>query len=151
MGKLNDPQDQPPVDAWVIALDATEYWCIASEDAPWIDRIYSVYMIDRNERTHLCEYTPSNFCRFLYHRVELKGPEPVPDDVLDRINQRYELESADDTYTHVSTVQAFIGEHGEDKERVHHCGAVQVDPPNQNRRDEIMEELYEHSCCNPPL
>lgn len=88
-----------------VAVNDTAAFNLDPEDAPHIYRIWSVYFYDADERTHLCEATPSYHLRGLYTTVEFFVG--VCEEVRERIYDRYTQEGVEDTYMHCSTVERF--------------------------------------------
>ena len=103
-----------------VAFDDTRYFDIEEEDKPYIEKILTVYFFDSNEYTYCCELTPSYYLRFLNHVAYCNSD--IPEDVRDRINERYELIQCEDAYMYVSVVSrketiVFDGEATEDEVR----------------------------------
>jgi len=135
-----DDEDTMPIDAHVVALDATMDFDIAAADKPLIRRIRGVYLYDRNSVTHCCEFTPSYWLVFLYYAVELTAKGRKLDDFgKDMLYQKYEASDAGNIYMHVPAVEAIKG-----KGRRYDYGVFYEDTPY----DERMESLREHFCSN---
>ena len=120
-----------------IALDSTRHWRIAPEDTPFIEKILTVYIVNTNEVTHLCEATPSYFLIFQAHSIVTRGD--VSEDVRERLNTSYELEPGEDTYMHARDVDALPAE------QVKTYG----EPQDLDVTDDGEEEVREHYNGNP--
>jgi hypothetical protein len=138
--------ERSPIDAHVVALDVTEYFSIADEHAPFIERIRSVYLFDRNERTHCCELTPSHYLIHLYDQVILTDAGDELDDYAkDDIYQTYEYCGSEDIYVHCHVLDRIIAK--ADRGNHYHDGIVNA-PYADTTHDEQMEALREHFCGN---
>jgi len=138
-----------PIDARLIAMDQTRYYAIEEQDRPFIRQIRAVYLYDRNEVTHLCEFTPSYFLIHLYDEVVLTDAGAALDDHRqDEIYQRYENCGSEDTYMHCADVDQMARS---GRRFTHHkhgrTGVKLTDVP----REEQMESLREHFSCNHAL
>jgi hypothetical protein len=138
-----------PIDARLIAVNQTEFYQIKEQDKPFIRAIRAVYLYDRNEVTHLCEFTPSYFLIHLYDEVILTNAGADQDAFRqDEIFQRYEYCGSEDTYMHCHDVDQ-LARSG--KRFTHHkhgsTGVKLTDVP----REEQMESLREHFCGNHAL
>lgn len=102
---LNQPNPEVKPDWRCVGFNHTRYFNIAEEDRPYIEKIMAVYFFDKNEYTYCCELTPSYDMRFLHHTVHCDID--TPEDVRERINERYELVYDEDCYMHVSDVDKF--------------------------------------------
>jgi hypothetical protein len=138
-----------PIDARLIAIDETSHYAIEEQDKPFIRQIRAVYLYDRNEVTHLCEFTPSYFLIHLYDEVVLTDAGAALDDFKqDEIFQRYENEPSDNIYMHCHDVDQ-MARSGRRFTHYKHgrTGVRLTDVP----REEQMESLREHFCCNHRL
>jgi len=78
-------------------------------DAKFIKGIFSVFVYNASELTHLCELTPSYDLRHCYTTVELNGKHTpsISDDEIDKMCERYEVPGDDmDIYLHCNDVRA---------------------------------------------
>lgn len=87
-----------------VGFDHTKHFRIQEEDKPYIEKIVGAYFFDRNSYTYCCEITPSYDMRFLHHSVHFRDAD-TPDEIKDRIHERYEYEYAEDCYMHVRDVK----------------------------------------------
>jgi len=107
--KLNDPDCKVPPDWWCISFDETVHWNIAEEDKPYIEKMMGVYFYDRSEYTYCCEVTPSYWLRHLGNVAYCRWD--TPDEVRERIYDKYEIGGYDDScYMHVRVVEAIPAE-----------------------------------------
>ena len=66
---------------WLVVIDETEYWHLESTLMERIERIESVYLVDRQEMTYLPEMTPSYYLHLVETRAILKDEfEPTGDE-----------------------------------------------------------------------
>lgn len=139
-----------PIDAHVIAIDETEHYTFPAEDAPYIDRILAVYLYDANERTHLCELTPSHFLRYLHHVVHLtEAGENLSDERREELYTDYEVENFnEDVYMYCATLKRLAA--AGTPENYDHYGATEVSYEDSEYDDQI-EGLIEHFNGNPPF
>lgn len=145
-----ETETRSPIDAHVIAIDETEFYTFPAEHAPYIDRILAVYLYDRNERTHLCELTASNFMRFLHHVVRLtEAGENLSDEEREKLYDEYEVgNTGEDQYMHCTTLDR-LAKAGT-PENYDHYGATEVSYEDSEYDDQI-EGLIEHLNGNPPF
>jgi hypothetical protein len=104
-------------DFHAVAIKETGYYRIDPEDAPFIKDIFQTYVFDMNERTFCCEITPSYSLEPVYTSVEFTTD--TPDEVRERLSEKYECEPSDHSYMHCSRVQGYIKAH---PDRHHHYG-----------------------------
>lgn len=135
-----------PVDAYLVSFDETWGWVINQEDAPFIRAIHSVYLVDRSQRTHCCEMTPSYFLIYMYDVVECQPG--TTDDRAQRLYEKYENLGGDDCYVHCHELETIIK--ADEKGKVCHLGTTNVSFDDVCHDDQ-MEALREHYCANPPL
>ena len=71
---------------------------ITDGDAKFIKGVFSVFVYDASETTHLCELTPSYDLRYCYTTVELNGEHTplISDDEIDTMCKEYEYPCDDD-------------------------------------------------------
>ncbi len=101
---FNDPNSKVKPDWYCVALDETRHWNLAEEDRPFVKKMLGIYIFDRSTYTYCCEITPSYFLCYLGDVAVLKTD--APDDVRERINERYEcLYQGEDCYMHVRDVE----------------------------------------------
>jgi hypothetical protein len=125
---LNAKRDIP-IDAWIVSLDETQYYSIAEEDKPFIEKIIQIYLFDRNERTYCCELTPSYYLDPVYADVYVK--EGTPDDIRDALYEKYCFEPSEGSY--------------------YHCGAIEGIPADRKYQFgevETMDEAREDAQAN---
>lgn len=130
---LNDPSVKVAPDWYCVAIDETWGWSLAEEDKPFIEKMLGIYVYDANLYTYCCESTPSHFLHYLGDAAVLKGD--VPEDVRERINERYEISyQGDSHYRHVSDVKAIAAKH--------RYGNVDGWEDLDDRGEEIVHEYY---------
>ncbi len=134
------------IDAWSIALDETNHYGIFNADAPLIKQIRAVYLLDRNQRTHACEVTPSYWLIHLYDQVILF--DDVEESQREELYDVYECHPGEDIYVHCSAIDQLIDEN--DHGVVNHYGDPGVSFDDVDYNDQ-MESLREYLCCNCPL
>ena len=128
-----------PRDIVAVALNETRHYLIDPADKPYIDRILGVYILDRSERTHCCEITPSYSLEHVYDTVVASFD--CPDDIRERLDERYAHLGGDDIYVHCSVIDALPA----DRIRV-----WRGDDPIESD-DEAMEHAREHFQGNCPF
>lgn len=145
---------QPPVDAYVVALDETRNYNIDPKDAPYIERIVGIYLLDRNLHTYLCESVPSYYLIHLYDEVWVRGD--VDAEKREALGEKYENWGGDDTYVHCSDLNGELdaaqkaASHG--TQFAHHVVQEHVQEYSSvTARDERIEELREFLCGNHVL
>ena len=136
--------DRSPIDAHLVSLNWTQYYFLADEDKPYIKQIREVFLYDANERTHCCEFTPSYYLRHLYTAIIFT--RDAPDDVQDRLDEKYAYCPTDDIYVHCHTVDDLP----KDREVYYHYGDTGVSYEDSSYEDQI-EGLMEHFNCNHNL
>jgi len=143
-------ESRSPIDAHLIALDETGLYFFPKEHVPYIDQILAVYLYDANERTHLCEMTPSHFMRFLHHVIHLtKAGRDLSDEQREALYNVYEIENPNvDQYMHCRTLERLAAA-GTPKNYDHH-GATEVSYDDSDY-DEQIEDLIEYFNGNPPF
>lgn len=140
---------EKPIDAYVVALDETDHYDIDPADRQFIRQIRGVYVFDRNERTHCCEWTPSYWLIHLYDEVLLtEAGEALDDHAADDLYQKYEYCGGDDIYVHCHSIDAIIRRN--EPFTVYHYGDTEVDQEDVDH-DGQMDALREHFCGNCPL
>jgi len=93
-----------PVDLWVVKIDDTRYWDQnLLKKYPEIKRIFSVYMVDMREYTHVASLTPSYFMRFLQN--EWNGDYTDDEEKNEAIDELMSENPSDDTYMNVRSIQ----------------------------------------------
>ena len=127
-----------PRDIVAVWMDETRFYNLAAEDAPFIERIIGVYILDRSERTYCCEVTPSYLLHHVYDVVTTY--EETPDEVRERLWEEYALNGGDDIYVHCSVINALP------PERIYY---VWGDGANDD--NDAMESAREHIQGNPPF
>lgn len=88
--------------AHVVSLDETQH-CAHNADIVNVESVQSVYLYDPEERTHLCEATPSYHLTYLYTYIVCK--DGTPDDMQEALHEKYCTEGGDDTYMHCDVVK----------------------------------------------
>jgi hypothetical protein len=94
---------------WAVGLDVTRHYQIEDEDKPFVDKIIDVFIYNKNECTHCCELTPSYYLEYLETFVLFEGD--VPDEVRERIDERYCHEPTEDCYAHTYFVDGLTKWH----------------------------------------
>lgn len=114
----------------VVAIDHTEYWddYILQKTG----RIWSTFLFDANQHTHLCSLTPSYYLLFIEHLTE----DELDDETYDVLRQ-----SPDgDNYYDVNYIDRKPANHFED------LGERPI--PEGETYDEVLEEVLEYVKCN---
>jgi hypothetical protein len=146
---LNDVEDGTiPVDARVIALDETRYWCgIEEQDRPHIERICGIYLYDRNLHTYLCCMTPSYWMEHLRNRVDLteEAQATLSDDEKQALYERYEDYPAEDSghYMDCGDIDRLERELRQEAWRYHEYGEVQIAFVDGETREDIFDAVRE--------
>ncbi len=136
-----------PIDAYVVRLNRTPMFMIAEEDAPFIDRIDSIYLFDANERVHCCEITPSYWMIHVCDEVIYK--DDTPEEKWDELDEKYGHCYGDwDCYIHCHSIDAIVA--AAKPFTVHHYGESGVSYEDTSR-DEQMEAIRESFNCNHTL
>ncbi len=155
---MNDTENFVTIDARVIALNRTHNYLIDQTHLPSIARIEEVYLYDKNQHTHCCEFTPSYYLIHLYTRV-IFTPEgdKLNDHEQDDIFQAYEHEATENCYVHCHQIDALEAK-AQPKDFTYH---VHGDPEFGDAEDEfeskeafhdaVMEALREHFQANCPI
>jgi len=144
-----------PIDARVVALNATASYLIDAEDRSFIERIDEVFLYDRNERTCCCELTPSYYLIHLYTSVVFRRDKLPDERRQEEIEQQYAFLPTDNCYVHCHTIDA-IAERAEPF-RYHRHGEPGFETcraefdSDQAWHDAVMEALREHFCANHPI
>jgi hypothetical protein len=155
---MNHPMTFTTIDARVIALNCSHNYLIDEKHQPFIVRIEEVYLYDKNERTHCCEFTPSYYLIQLYTRVIFTpAGDQLNDHKQDEIFQVYEHEATDNIYVHCHEIDALESKAQPDGFTYH----VHGDPEFQESEgdfeseeayhDAVMEALREHFQANCPI
>lgn len=143
---MTETQTRVSVDAYFIALNETPHYAIDDDDRPHIVAIRGVYVLDRNERVHCCEMTPSYYLIHCYDIVEVT-PD-TSDEMRDLLHEKYGLNGGDNLYVHCRSIDSFITKG--DRTVVYHYGDPEVSDDDVEHDDQ-MEALREHFCGNCPL
>jgi len=143
-----ETENRSPIDAHVIGIDETSHYTFGPEHILYIDQILAVYLYDANERTHLCEVTPSHFMRFLHHVVRLtEAGENLSDEKREELYNNYETENVnEDCYMHCRDLERLAA--AGTRENYDHYGATEVSYDDTDYDDQI-EELIEYFNGNP--
>jgi hypothetical protein len=155
---MNDRKTFAPIDARVLALDRSQNYSIDERHKPFIARIEEIYLYDKNERTHCCEFTPSYYLIYLYTRViPTQAGDQLKDHEQDEIFQAYELEETDNCYVHCHEIDALEARakpnrftyyaHGEPEFR----GVEDDFESEEAYHDVVIEALREHFQANCPI
>jgi hypothetical protein len=138
-----------PIDARLIAMNQTEFYQIAEADKPFIRAIRAVYLYDKNQVTHLCEFTPSYYLIHLYDEVMFTDAGADLDDFKqDEIFQRYEHCGSENVYMHCHDVDQMARS---GKRFTHYKAGRTGVSFEDTSREEQMEALREHYCANVAL
>lgn len=144
-----ETEPRTPIDAYAVALDETANYAIEEADQPYIEKIVGVYLLDRNQRTHCCELTPSYWLIWLYDQVVLtEAGQKLDDLAVDALYQKYEYCGGEDIYVHCHSIDALIERN--EKWTVYHYGDPEVDEDDVDYDDQ-MEGIREHLCGNCPF
>ena len=143
-----ETENRLPIDARVIAIDETAHYTFG-EDRPYIEKVLAVYLYDANERTHLCELTPSHFMRFLYNTVvPTQAVDDLSDDQQEALYDTYEIENfGEDQYMHCADLERLAKA---DPKLYLNYGDTEVDYDESDYDDQI-EGLIEGFNGNPPF
>jgi hypothetical protein len=97
-----------PIFACLVALDHTADWNIKEQHKQYIRAIKTIYLYDKNERTCLCEFTPSYYLIGQYHEVDLTDyGRNLSEFEQDTLYDYYEQEPAGDPiYVHCHEIDA---------------------------------------------
>ena len=107
---MPDTENRVTIDACVIALNRTQNYFIEEKHQPFIARIEEVYLYDKNQHTHCCEFTPSYFLIHLYTRVIFTPVgDQLNDHEQDEIFQAYEHEDTENCYVHCHEIDTLEG------------------------------------------
>jgi hypothetical protein len=142
-------EERTPIDAYVIALDETASYEIDDADRPYVRQIHGVYVFDRNQRTHCCEWTPSYYLIHLYDEVIFTEQGDTLDEyAADELYQKYEYCGGEDCYVHCHTIERIIERN--EPFTVYHYGDSDVDEHDADY-DAQMDAIREDCCCNHAL
>lgn len=102
-----------------VAIDETDLYDLEhSGNDKYIERIYTVYVFDRTERTYLYEAQPSYFLVPAYTEIDFR--DGVDEDTVEELHSGYTTTNPEDEhYRHVSQVEKFIADN---PDRAHHYG-----------------------------
>jgi hypothetical protein len=145
-----------PLDAYALNFDRTDDFFIDPEDRPYIESIRSIFAMDRNERTHLCELTPSYFLIHLYDEIYWTDAGDALDEYKkDELYQAYCYCGTEDEYQHCAGIDRMI--EADAPGTVEHYGdldpsawADESEDPDENHAAD-MEKLREQLCGNCPF
>lgn len=142
----------PSIDARCISLDETKYYNFNPEHAPFIEKMYGIYLYDKNSYTHCCEFTPSYFLIHLYDSCVLnEAGQALSEEKKDEIYQAYEHTGEnEDKYVHCSSIDSLEKELVKKSFRYHRYGRTGV-RLRTVPREQQMESLQEHFRANCPL
>lgn len=146
----SETEARSPIDAHVIGIDETDHYTLPLEYQPYIKAIIAVYLYDANERTHLCELTPSHFMRYLHHVVRLtEAGENLCQKGREELYDEYETDNFnEDQYMHCRDLERLAA--AGTPENYDHYGATEVSYEDSDYDDQI-EGLIEHFNGNPPF
>jgi len=134
-GRVQGKEGVQP-DWYCVALDETQYWNLADDDKPYVEKMLGVYIYDRASYTYCCELTPSYLLCHVTNVAVCKAD--TPDDARERINAAYECGGdGEDFYMHVRTVE------GIPDEQKHHYGNVEDWQDEKDRGEAIVREYYQ--------
>lgn len=138
-----------PIDARVIAIDETVHYTFPVKDRPYIEKVLAVYLYDANERTHLCELTPSHYMYFLYNTViPTNAIDELSDEQREALYDLYEIENfGENQYMHCSDLERLA----KAKPKLYlNDGNTGVDYDESDYNDQI-DGLIEGFNGNPPF
>lgn len=143
------------IDARVVALNATANYMIDQDDQPFIERIDDVFLYDRNERTHCCEWTPSYYLIHLYTSIVFRIDDRLDEATEERLKQRYADLPTDNCYVHCHQIDAIEAKAKPFQYHTHgDPGFAKSHAEFGNEEawhDAVMEALREHFCANCPI
>lgn len=135
----------------VVALDETADWNQDLEIWQYADKIFSVYLFDRNSTTNCCELTPSYELRFLYYSVQWKNSFDLNEDkreellsVVDEAEGEAELV----IYVHCNQIESLANTKFSD------TGTPRLIPVNESpwttdeEYNELVEDWWQEVKCN---
>lgn len=138
---MSDEVEKPVVmDVWLVALvdDRVRHWA-DEEDAPFLTRLTSVYLYDRNQVTHCCELTPSYCLYWLYDYVDFKDAVELSAARREKLQERYESPpDSSVTYVHCHDVERLDN----DRSRSYVHGEEVL--PEDVTYDDALEGLLEY-------
>jgi hypothetical protein len=141
-----------PIDAHVVAIDATEFYEIDKADRPFIAAIRNVYLYDKNSLTHICSLTPSYWLVHLYDQVIFnKKGNKLSDDRKNEIYEKYEFCGNDDDYFDCGRIDAIEDAGLAGKRFVHHYHGATGVSYEDTPYDEQIDSLREHFSGNTPI
>jgi hypothetical protein len=138
----NEEGENLPLDVRAAALDITEYVVFDDNEKYYIDKVYLVYMYDKNTVTYCCELRPSYDLRFVYvtavltaagHALDAEKKEAL----YEKFEDTADLQDAD-TYMHCSGLDAREKKHADDK--IGFDRIVTIDIPADVREEEEDEQ-----------
>jgi hypothetical protein len=146
------------IDARVIALNRTHNYVIDEKHQPYIARIEEVYLYDKSQHTHCCEFTPSYYLIHLYTRVIFTpAGDQLSDHDQDQIFQEYEHEDTDNLYVHCHEIDA-LEEKARPNDFTYYAhgdpefGEAEDDFESEEAyHDAVIEALREHFQANCPI
>jgi hypothetical protein len=110
----NKPMDRREIDAYAVALDETEFYDIDPDDTPYIERIISVYLFDRNEIIRCCELTPSYYLIHLYDFIVFTA-DNINGDIQRLLDEKYMQEASGDRTVRCKEIDRIIDADREDQ------------------------------------
>lgn len=131
---------------WIcVAIDETRHWNLDEKQAAAIERILGVYFYDANERTHLCELTPSYYLRSLSGSIWFK--DDVSDALKDEIDDAtsHARHSGEDIYMHCSDVNRIDA-----KWKSNYGPALDYDGTeiiDTREAEEVVREYFQGNCA----
>lgn len=126
-------EEKPAIepDFRVIRFNETKDWSEDIVARTKGGKIWSVYVFDKNQVTHLCEFSPSYCFHFIEDYAEMDGGEQSPDDLHDEIQS---AETPAVMYMHCSD----IDDTPEEK-----MPKIVLDAPYDPEKHRTREEWYE--------
>jgi len=93
-----------------VEFDDTRYYNIAPADKKYIKGLWTTYVFNRHEATHLAEITPSYYLAFCHTQIDFKPlayKHDKHDEVRERLYGAYvDSQDNESTYMHCRTVDA---------------------------------------------
>lgn len=133
-----------PLDLHLVALEETGLWEL---DIPgWraaVQRIETVYLFDRNERTHSCELTPSYWLLPVETRAIFHDPDQ-DSRLTDRIDGEISRCPPEPCYVHCHTLDDLIERLKTERFRYYHLGDPELPfeaATEEESRNAILEAM----------
>ena len=153
---MTDTENLVAIDARVIALNRTHNYFLDEKHQAQIARIEEVYLYDKNQHTHCCEFTPSYYLIHLYTRVIFTAVgDQLNDHEQDEVFQAYEHQDTDNCYVHVHEIDAWEAKAKPFTYYIHgdpdFSDAEDEFESEEAYHDAVMDALRDHFQANCPF